>query len=93
MSIEKPCEFCGALFTAAAPSLLARKRFCSRSCRSSALWATTGPTMKEAYRVKQAGNLAGAQLTCAQCGKHFSVRPSRRETAKAGTATALLPPP
>ncbi|HAM40170.1 MAG TPA: hypothetical protein DCP69_02230 [Candidatus Omnitrophica bacterium] len=82
MSIQIVCEFCRSKFSLAYPSLATRRRFCSRSCRSSAGWNLVRDKMKEALRVQQARDFSRTEITCSQCGKQFWIRPSRLKTAK-----------
>ena len=82
MSIQKFCEFCRTELTFKPISLLKKRRFCNRTCRSSFFGAKTGAAMKEALRIKNANKLPWPEITCAQCGKNFKVTPARLNTAK-----------
>lgn len=66
--VELECESCGDAYTRRQSSA-SRSRFCSRSCRSSYVGATTGT--KE-----------NVNLTCDQCGDGFDVMPHRESTAR-----------
>lgn len=78
MKFSKPCEFCNTEFKVAYKCHLLRRRFCSRSCRSSALMVTTGPRMWAAH----AANHQKVELTCNFCKKKFTAPKFRKGVAK-----------
>lgn len=75
-SKSKPCEHCGTVFTYRAYRE-STARFCSKSCTSIATREQREPQRLKALKGKPAHNNAGLTRQCKNCGKLFSLSPSR----------------
>jgi len=75
-SKSKPCEYCGTVFTYRAYRE-STARFCSKRCTSIATREQREPQRLKALKGKPAHNSAGLTRQCKNCGKPFSLSPSR----------------
>src|SRR5688500_18961318 len=76
--MEKPCEWCGQMFSRAKPATLRIRRFCSKTCAMKAKWAAGVYSPEKisaglvAYTKKRAATTVHIVKSCERCGKPFS---------------------